>query len=252
MATAFADHFSRVAGNYAQYRPSYPDALFDWLASLTAQHQLAWDCATGNGQAALALASHFDQVIATDASQAQIAQARSHPKVRYHVAAAEQSGLLDRSIDLLTIAQALHWFNLPEFYTEAQRVLKPSGVIVAWSYGVFNLTEPEIDECLQHFYRVTLDPYWPAERKIVENGYRDLDFPFSAQTTPNFKMQTQWTFTQLLGYLRSWSACDRYYRATGNDPVRALEPQLQQLWGDIQQSREIHWPLSIRAGRYET
>lgn len=251
MSPNFADHFSGVAGNYAQYRPRYPDELFEWLATLSAQHHLAWDCATGSGQAAIGLAKQYEQVIATDASAAQISQASRHPQIQYRVATAEQSGLTNQSVDLLTIAQALHWFDLASFYNEVRRVLKPGAAIVAWSYGVFSVPVDVIDQCLQHFYRVTLDPYWPPERRIVENGYRNLEFPFMTLPTPTIKMQTVWTLSQLLGYLRSWSACDRYQQHTGRDAVSELEPELATLWGDAQQLREIQWPLSIRAGRQQ-
>lgn len=246
---SFSDHFSSVAGNYADFRPTYPPALFSWLATLTPAHELAWDCAAGSGQASVDLAVHFDRVAATDASAKQIAAAQPHPKVEYRVAPAEESGLADASVDLLTVAQALHWFDLERFYAEARRVLNPAGVVAVWTYGVLLLADPRINECVQIFYRDTVGPYWPPERRHVENGYRELPFPFPEIAAPPLQMETSWDLAQLLGYFRSWSASGRYHAAHGSDPVAALAQELAPLWGDPEQRRTIAWPLSLRVGR---
>jgi len=245
----FADHFSSVAANYADFRPNYPPALFSWLATLTSGHQLAWDCAAGSGQASLDLTRHFDRVVATDASAPQIAVAQPHPQVEYRVAPAEASGLADASVDLITVAQALHWFDLDRFYTEAKRVLKPAGVIAVWTYGVLLVDDPQINERVQVFYRDTVGPYWPPERRHVETGYRELPFPFPEIAAPSVNMETPWNLPQLLGYLRSWSATGRYVAARGSDPVAALAQELEPLWGDPGRSRAMSWPLSLRVGR---
>mgnify|MGYP002336316199 CR=1 FL=1 len=250
MATpAFPDHFSAVAGNYADFRPSYPPALFSWLAAITPGHTLAWDCAAGSGQASVDLARRFDRVVATDASARQIGAARPHPKIEYRVAPAEASGLADASVDLLAVAQALHWFDLDRFYAEARRVLKPSGILAAWTYGVLLLDDPEIDRRVQAFYGGTVGPYWPPERHHVETGYRELAFPFPEIAAPPLRMETRWTLPQLLGYFRSWSATARFVADRGDDPVAELAAGLAPSWGDPEQPHAIAWPLSLRIGR---
>lgn len=249
MPKKFNDHFAKVAELYADFRPHYPAALFDWLASQCTMQECVWDCGAGSGQASIPLAAYFSSVHATDASASQIAQAESHPRIQYRVASAEDSGLASTSVDLITIGQALHWFDLARFYAEARRVLKPGGVIAAWSYGMIRVEGAEIDAAIQHFYRHTIGPYWPAERRHVENGYRDLDFPFELINPPPLSMQVHWTLDQLLGYLRSWSASARYLSATGMDPAINLASDLLPTWGGAAHRRQIEWPLSIRAGR---
>jgi SAM-dependent methyltransferase len=244
----FQDHFGSVAADYAQSRPGYPRALFDWLASLCARHDLAWDCGTGNGQAAAALAGHFRQVLATDASAAQIAQAIPHSHVAYRVASAERCGLTDDSADLVVVAQALHWFDLDRFYAEARRVLKPEGVIAAWSYGVLKVDDAAVDTQVQAFYRDQVGAYWPPERHHVETGYRDLAFPFAPIEAPAFSMQVEWTLAQLLGYFRSWSATARFIQDQGYDPVGELEQSLEGFWGNPERQCGLVWPLFLRVG----
>lgn len=245
----FNDHFGKVADHYADSRPGYPTQLFAWLAAQCAQHALAWDCGTGSGQAAVELAQHFRHVLASDASTAQIAKAGAHPRIDYRVAPAEHSDLDAACVDLVTVAQALHWFDLDAFYAEVRRVLKPGGLIAAWSYGVFKAADETIDAPLQHFYHQVVGPYWPAERRHVENGYRELAFPFQAVPAPTFAMRADWTLAQLLGYLRSWSATARFIEAKGGDPVADLESLLGECWGDAQRQRRIEWPLTLLAGR---
>ena len=245
----FKDHFSSLAAQYAQSRPHYPAPLFEYLASLCAQRLSCWDCACGSGQASTALAGYFDSVVASDASAKQIAAAQPHARVEYRVAPAEASGLPAQSVDLVTVAQSLHWFKLDEFYAEAHRVLKPGGVLAVWSYGVQHVEDARIDAEVQRFYGEVVGPYWPPERRWVESGYRDLPFPFDELTPPRFAMQEQWPLERLLGYFRSWSATGRYVQDKGEDPVVALGEQLARLWGDSQQPRRIDWPLAIRVGR---
>jgi SAM-dependent methyltransferase len=220
------DHFGKVAASYAEHRPTYPAGQFHWLAEECASHDMAWDCGAGNGQASIALANHFDKVIATDLSDSQIANAKTHARVEYRVATAEASGLPSSCADIVTIAQALHWFDLEKFYSEVRRVLKPDGLIAAWSYGMIVVTNDATNDCLQHFYRHVIGPYWPPERHHVETGYRDLAFPFERIKTPNLTMNVEWTLNQLLGYLRSWSASARYHSATGIDAVNELSNEL--------------------------
>ena len=184
MGASFTDHFGSVSGAYAHYRPTYPAALFDWLAAVAPARQRAWDCATGTGQAAIGLAAHFAEVVATDASASQLAAARPAPGVHYRLAAAEGSGLEADSVDLVTVAQALHWFDQPRFFREVERVLRPGGVLAVWSYGIPELEGEGPDALLQHFYADIVGPYWPPENAQVENGYRDLVLPFECLEAP--------------------------------------------------------------------
>lgn len=243
----FKDQFSELASGYGRFRPDYSSDLFDYLGSLTPEHKLAWDCATGTGQAALSLTDHFAAVVATDASRQQIEQAKSHPCVEYRVAAAENSGLEAGSVDLITVAQALHWFDIPKFMLEAKRVLKAKGVIAVWTYNLFRMT-PEIDAVIDHLYWNILDGYWAPERKMVESGYADLDMPFQEVNLPRFEMRANWSLPQLLGYLGTWSAIGKYRKMRGVDPLEESAASLQQLWGDVTAEKKISWPLSVRVG----
>lgn len=248
MSRGFSDHFSGHADAYARFRPGYPDSLFVWLAQQAPARERAWDCATGNGQAARALARHFEAVVATDASARQIENAGPDPRVRYRVAPAEASGLEDASVDLVTVAQALHWFDLPGFWAEARRVLRPGGVIAAWCYQLARIT-PEVDAVVDRLYRDIVGEYWPLGRRRVELGYGDLEFPFDEMDVPPFEMSADWTLEHLVGYLGTWSAAQRYASARGRDPVDEVRPDLAEAWGDAGQARRVSWPLDLRVGR---
>lgn len=215
-----------------------------WLAS-AASTAMAWDCATGSGQAAVELAEVFERVIATDASEQQIARAERHPKVEYRTAAAEESEIDSQSVDVVTVAQALHWFDLTRFYPEVRRVLKPRGVIAAWAYKLANVT-PEIDVVVKHYYSGVVGPYWPAERVLVER-FEDLPFAFEEIAPPRFEMAAEWKIEQLLEYLRTWSATQRFLAAEKRDPLEEVEKELRAVWGN--ESRPIFWPLTVRVGR---
>jgi len=247
---SFADHFSAVATDYAHFRPDYPDALFAHLASIVPGHSLAWDCATGSGQAALKLVEHFDRVHATDASASQIASSRSHPRIDYAVAPAEASGLANASCDLVTVAQALHWFDLHRFLDEARRVLLPGGILAVWCYGLHRLDTPALDAINAHFYQAIVGPYWPPERALVESAYRTLDFPgFEELPTPAFDLSHDWPLDALLGYMGTWSATQACRRDTGKDPIPPLRARLLPEWGDPAQPRPMRWPLALRTFR---
>ena len=246
---SFKDHFSRLAAEYAAFRPTYPPALFEYLAQLCPRRRIVWDCACGTGQASVALAEHFDSVIATDGSQQQIAAAAPHSHVTYRVAKADDSGLDSKSVDLVTVAQALHWFDLDPFYGEVERVLVPSGVFAAWTYGVLHVEGDAVDALIQEFYYDIVGPYWPPERALVEEGYRSLAFPFAEVSVPPFNMEERWERAHLLGYLRSWSAVARYVQARGVDPVAELERRLEPVWSDARAIRTVTWPLAMRVGR---
>lgn len=249
MKPAFHDHFSAVAGRYADFRPHYPAALFDYLATLVPRDALVWDCAAGNGQATRGLAERFARVIATDASAEQIASAPALPKAEFRVALAEESGLADGSVGLVTVAQALHWFDLPRFYAEVKRVLRPGGVLAVFAYGINRVEGQAVDAIVQHYYGHTLDAYWPPSRRLVESGYRTLPFPFAEITPPTFQMEAQWTLERLLGYFSTWSATNRYIKATGENPLPALEEKLARVWGDANTPRLVTWPIAMRIGR---
>jgi SAM-dependent methyltransferase len=248
MPANFKDHFSGHASLYSRFRPTYPGALFDFLADAAPARLLAWDCATGGGQAALALADRFEKVIATDASAEQIKAAKPHARVEYRVAPAEAGGPASGSVDLLAVAQALHWFDREKFYAEAKRTLKPGGVLAVWSYNLLSIT-PELDALVNHFYHEIVGPYWPPERKLVEQGYGGIEFPFMEISAPEFAMNAGWTLEDFAGYLTTWSSVRRFMDAQGADPVAALLPALRKIWGDPGSSRRISWPLELRAGR---
>jgi len=188
-------------------------------------------------------------VTATDASAAQLAQAPAHPAVTYRVAVAEASGLPEASVDLATVAQALHWLSLPAFYEEVDRVLVPGGVLAVWCYGVQRLDDEPADRLLEHFYGATVGPYWAPERRQVETGYRTLAFPFDELPAPTFGMALDWTLGELLAYLRTWSATARFTSERGYDPVEPFGAELARVWGPADAPRRIRWPLSLRVGR---
>jgi SAM-dependent methyltransferase len=244
------DYFSTQAATYAAFRPTYPRSLFAFVASVAPRRTLVWDCATGNGQAAVALAEDFERVIATDVSEKQLAHATPHPNVEYRIASAEESGLSAHSADAITVAQALHWFQVDRFYAEVRRVLAPRGVIVVWSYNDAEIAgDSVLDAMLQEFNTETVGPYWPAERQLVRDGYRTVPFPFDPVATPAVTLERSWTLAELAGYVRSWSATTRYAAERGVDPVIALEALLATRWGDPAARRVVHWPLVILAGR---
>ena len=245
----FKDHFSQRAALYATYRPHYPAELFEYVAGLAADHDLALDCGTGNGQAAVELAKQFTRVVATDPSSPQIANATPGKNIEYRVARAEQSGLGPASTDLVTAAQALHWFDAAAFFAEARRVLKHDGAIAVWGYGDPILDTPRLDELLHEFNRVKLERYWSAERRLLLDGYRTIDFPFVEVEPPFFELRAFWNLAELLGYLRTWSATAKYVEQHGLDPVSELEPLLAREWGDAASARLIRWPLHVRAGK---
>ncbi len=203
------DHFSGHADRYEAFRPSYPESLFAYLASLCLTRELAWDCATGNGQAAVALAPYFRNVVATDASRKQIDQARQREHIRYLVAPAEDVPLESASVDLVSVAQALHWLDLPRFYAEVRRVVRPGGILAVWCYELHSIT-PEVDAVIRRFYTDIVGSYWPPECRLVEEGYQTLPFPFDELTPPGFQMTQSWDLAHLMGYLDSWSATQRY------------------------------------------
>jgi SAM-dependent methyltransferase len=243
----FKDHFSGHADVYRDARPSYPSALFDWLAGVAPDRVLAWDAGCGNGQASVALAERFERVVATDPSAEQVARAAARPNIAYRVEPAERSSLADASASLVTVAQALHWFDGEAFHAEVRRVLKPGGVVAAWSYADCRVT-PAVDAVKDRLYIDLTGPYWPPERRHIDAGYTTLPFPWQPLEAPRFEMATQWRVEQFLAYLRSWSASQRYLAAKGEDPVTLVEADLRAAWGD-EAMRRVRWDFHLRAGR---
>jgi len=244
----FEDHFSVQSGQYAQYRPKYPDAMYAYLASIVPVHSLVWDCGTGNGQAAVGLAQYFERVYATDASTEQIARAYPHTKVEYHVESAEQVALEDSSVDLVTVAQAVHWFDFDKFYAEVKRVLKPNGVLAVWTYGLPEISPP-MDTALIRLYFEILSGFWPERIHYVEESYRTLPFPFEEIKPPSFEMETRWTFGQLTGFLDSWSATQNYRKQKGKHPLKEIWNEITSDWKDETEERLVHWQLRFRIGK---
>lgn len=245
---SFLDLFSRQASTYAAARPSYPEALYRYIVSLVPRRFLAWDCATGNGQAARDLARHFQRVIATDASAEQIAHAVPVSNVEYRVAPAEASGLESHSVDLVTVAQALHWLDHQRFYVEVRRVTAPGAVIAAWCYGSAH-AGPDVEALLREFEEGTVGPYWNPERKWVDEGYRTVPFPFDEVVPPPFELRVSWSLSQLVEYIGTWSAVAKFRSARGVDPVAPLLEQLASHWGPPDRRREVVWPVGLRIGR---
>lgn len=259
--TKFKDLFSSNSKEYASSRPTYPRSLFEFLVGLVRYRNLAWDCATGNGQAAVFLSEHFEQVIASDASKEQIENAQPRDNIRYEVFPAEKTTLVDNSVDLITIAQALHWFDLDEFYKEVKRVLRKddnggdtngSGVIAAWAYGLHSIST-EIDNITHLLYEDILGSYWPKERKIVENRYQGISFPFQEIDMPVFQIELDWTLSELIGYLYTWSSVQKFIKKNNSDPIKQIYDDLAAAWGDKNtwhKRRRVVWPIYIRVGRY--
>jgi len=248
----FKDHFSTRAAQYAEYRPHYPAALFDFVASLPQKQRIALDCGAGNGQASVGLAERFERVVATDPSIAQIENATAHERIEYRVARAEASGLPSHTVDLVTAAQSLHWFDAAAFFEEAKRVLVADGAIAVWGYGDPVMETPALHQILHDFNRGTLETYWFAERLTLLNEYRDVPFPFEELATPDLHLQVHWTLDELAGYLRTWSSTMQYIKARGVDPVVDVVGALADHWGDRSSARLIRWPLHIRAGRLKS
>lgn len=245
------DYFSAQAALYRRHRPHYPAELFAFLADAAAPCARVCDCATGSGQAARGIAAHTRAVIALDQSAAQLAQAGAHERVVYVQASAERMPLADTSIDLLMVAQALHWFDFPRFFDEASRVMRPGAVFAAWTYSFIDVSPQlgyELDAAVRWFYHDIIGPYWPPERRWVDCGYRGLEHPFEPLSAPPFTITLTWTVDDLLGYIASWSAVQEYRRRRGDDPMARLAARVAPLWSAAR-PLELNWPLGLLLGR---
>lgn len=244
----FQDHFSKHSALYHNARPTYPPQLFSYLASLTTEHELAWDSATGNGQAALMLAKYYKKVIATDASAAQIKEAQSKSNIEYKIAPSERSTLAPQSADILTVAQALHWFDFTAFFTEAKRVLKPNGLLAVWFYELLTTDSEELNQIINTFYVDIIGPYWPKERKHIDKHYQNINFPFTPLSTPTFAIKPNWNVIELFNYLSSWSAVQYYQQKNLVNPVdNWLKPRVLKIF-EPGRKLSIKIPLYLTAG----
>lgn len=247
MTQTFADHFSKLAPRYTHHRPEYPEALFEHLASVAPNRQRAWDAGTGGGQAAVRLARYFDEVIATDGSEQQLRNARPHPRVQYRVELAESPNLPPASFDLITAAQAVHWFKLEQFFPLAHRILKPNGVLAVWCYGLESVDD-NVDRVIHKLHDDMLGPLWP-KRTIDDHTYQELELPFDELPRQVFQMEMTWTLDQLIAGFRTWSAALFYKEKYGQDPLDLLDQEFESAWGDRHQPRLIRWPVYLRLGR---
>lgn len=245
---SYRDHFSQQAEQYARHRPGYPGTLYEYLASLAPSREIAWDCGTGNGQVAVALARRFEHVIATDGSAEQIKNAFLHERVQYRVEQAEETTIPAGTVDLITVGTAVHWFDFERFYDEVRRVGKPSAILAVWTYHLPHI-EPELDRWLETYYRRTVAGYWPERIRYLEARYQTLPFPFEEIDPPAFTMETGWDLDCLVGFLASWSATRRYIEAEGSLPFEEHMGALRQVWGQETEVRSIRWSLHFRIGR---
>ena len=247
--SGFPDNFSDQAGAYSRHRPRYPAALFAHVAALAPATERAWDCATGNGQAAHGLVEQFTEVIATDASEAQLENAAPHPRIAYRLAPAEESGLDDASVDVVYVAQAMHWFDFERFFAEVRRVLRPGGILVATVYQ-HTVIDPALDGIVRRYHDEVVGSYWPPQTKWSHTYYRTIPVPFDELDAPaDLAAEAVWTYAEMLGYLSSWSATQRYMRVHDADPVDVVRDELTNAWGPPETERQVRWPLVVRIGR---
>lgn len=244
----FKDNFSKQSDIYARYRPHYPVELYSYLSSLTQHHELAWDCGTGNGQAAIGLAAFYDKVIATDASEQQIKNSIPNVKVQYRREAAEHTSIESDSVDLTTVANALHWFDFTNFYKEANRVLKNEGVIAAWAYGL-PLISPEVDKIIKHSQDHILGAYWPPEVRFVAKKYTTIPFPFQQIDSPEFYCEKAMNLNDVIGYLNTWSATQRFIDQNKFNPTEDLRNELVMIWNPSDSEKIVRWKLIVKIGR---
>jgi len=239
------DNFSTQSSSYARYRPAYPQELYKFLKEKLTITETAWDCGTGNGQVAGELANFFQKVEATDISKQQLENAVKKPNIQYSVKRAEETNFPDNSFDLITVAQAVHWFNFKTFYNEVERVLKPNGIIAIIGYSLFK-SNLETDKLIHKFYKDIIGPFWDEERRYLNEKYQTIPFPFQEIETPAFQQEYQWSFDHLIGYLETWSAVKHYEKEKGENPVNLIKNELKTAFGN---KNKIVFPILLRLGK---
>lgn len=249
LSREYINHFNQQSGQYLLCRPDYPGELFDYLTQLVDASATVWDCGTGNGQAAKELASRFSKVIATDINQSQLDVAAQLKNINYICSSAEHTPITTGSISLVTIAQALHWFNFPAFYQEVKRVSSPDGVIAAWCYSLGTFGNDLDDIIKKLYYEILGAEFWPKERFYIDEHYQTIPFPFTPIVGPQFYINKKLTFSQFIGYLSTWSAVKEYQLRQQKNPIELVYDDLQSHWGDINSGQIIHWPLHCLFGR---
>ncbi len=242
------DNFSAGSANYATFRPGSPKVLYDFLLQQVGRFDTAWDVGTGNGQVAGILAEHFTTVYATDVSAKQLESAAQKENIIYREERAEHSSLPDASVDLITVAQAFHWFDFEAFYKEAKRVSKPGALLSIWTYNLLSIDKGIIDDIINDFYFNTVGPYWDAERKYVDVGYKNIGIPFEEIATPVFSMPLRWDLEQFLGYIDTWSSVRHYKNQKNTDPVMILAKKLEEHWPG-EEIKNIDFPVFMRLFR---
>lgn len=241
------DNFSLQSKDYANFRPRYPEALYDFLYSNLDSFDRALDVATGNGQVAAALTKKFTEVYATDISTQQLAEAPQLSNVFYKTESAEEASFPDHYFDLITVAQAIHWFDFDKFYKGVKRMLKPDGVIAVIGYGLISINK-NVDPWLQHFYKNITGPYWDKERKYIDELYATIPFPFTEINAPRLQIEYRWTKEEFIGYINTWSAIQHFIKAHKSHPLsEELIHKLNDSWPD-DVVYKISFPLLLRTG----
>jgi ubiquinone/menaquinone biosynthesis C-methylase UbiE len=241
------DYFSNHSKLYAAFRPTYPDELYNFIFRHLNVRDTAWDCGTGNGQVAQYLANHFSTVYATDISAQQLAHAFKAPNIIYSVSPAEHTSFNANQFDLITVGQALHWFQFDAFFSEVRRTGKQGGLLAVWGYGILAVS-PEIDPLFLKFYHETVGTYWDYARKLVENGYESVPFPFESIKCPEFKLIVNWDLEQFGGYLESWSATQKFIQQRQYNPVPGFLDSIKMHWA-TGETREVTFPLFLKLGK---
>lgn len=242
------DLFSKQASIYAKYRPGYPLDLIEHILSYVPSKEIAWDCATGNGQAANLLTPHFKKIFATDISEKQIQHAIQHPSIIYSVSSGEKTDFSDDQFDLITVAQAYHWFQFKEFSMEATRVSRSGAVVAVWGYGLLQADEPALNQLIRYYYRDIMGQYWDPERKFVDEEYRTIPFYFDELPSARFEERVSWSFADFIGYLNTWSSLQHYMRINAMNPVEDFSKSIRKFW-EKNETLKFSFPLFLRMGK---